>query len=67
MSTNKRVFDTNVQIVKYNVLKEVIRRAYEGGLEDAYIEIPKVICPGPKPQIRCCIYKERTIIQDRIK
>ena len=67
MSTNKRVFDTNVQVVKYNVLKEVIRRAYEGGLEDAYYEIPKVICPGPKPQIRCCIYKERTIIQDRIK
>ena len=67
MSTNKRVFDTNVQIVKYNVLKEVIRRAYEGGLEEAYYEIPKVICPGPKPQIRCCIYKERTIIQDRIK
>ena len=36
MSTNKRVFDTNVQIIKYNVLKEVIRRAYEGGLEEAY-------------------------------
>ena len=67
MSTNKRVFDTNVQVVKYNVLKEVIRRAYEGGLEEAYYEIPKTICPGPKPQIRCCIYKERTIIQDRIK
>ena len=29
MSTNKRVFDTNVQVVKYNVLKELVHRAYE--------------------------------------
>jgi len=62
-----RIFDTKVQYVKYQVLKEVIRRAYEGGLDDAYLEIPKVIVPGPKPEVRCCIYKERVILQDRIK
>lgn len=67
MDNTTRIFDTNVQLVKYRVLKEVIRRAYEGGLENAYMEIPKLISPGPKPETRCCIYKERAIIQDRIQ
>ena len=64
---NKKVFDTSVQLMKYNVLKELVRRAYEGGLENAYIEIPKIISPGPKPQLRCCVYKERAILQERIR
>lgn len=67
MQPTNRIFDTDVQYIKYQVLKEVIRRAYEGGLEDAYIDIPKIIAPGPKPTVRCCIYKERAIMQDRIK
>lgn len=60
-------FDTKVQLLKYQVLKEIIRRAYEGGLDDAYTEIPKIISPGPKASMRCCIFKERAIIQERIK
>ena len=64
---SQRIFDTNVQLVKYKVLKEVIRRAYEGGLENAYMEIPKLLSPGPKAETRCCIYKERAITQDRIQ
>jgi len=64
---NTRVFDTDVQLYKYKVLKEVIRRAYEGGLENAYFEIPKVVSPGPKSELRCCIYKERAIVQERVK
>lgn len=65
MDTTK-VFDTNVQQVKYMVLKEIIRRAYEGGLEKAYQEMPKQILPGPKPDMRCCVYKEWAILQERI-
>ncbi|MCR5013814.1 MAG: 4Fe-4S dicluster domain-containing protein [Bacteroidales bacterium] len=64
---SSKLFDTSVQLEKYSVLKEVIRRAYEGGLEDAYLEIPKLISPGPKAENRCCVYKERAIVQDRIK
>lgn len=63
---SNRVFDTDVQYSKYKVLIEVIRRAYEGGLENAYMEIPPLLSPGPKAETRCCIYKERAIIQDRI-
>lgn len=62
-----RIFDTNVQLIKYKVLKEIIRRAYDGGLENAYTEIPKIISPGPKSELRCCIYKERAVVQERIK
>ena len=62
----QKLFDTNVQWIKYKVLKEVIRRAYEGGLDEAYMEIPKVISPGPKSELNCCIYKERAIVQERI-
>ena len=64
---SQRIFDTDVQLVKYKVLKEVIRRAYEGGLENAYVEVPKLLSPGPKAETRCCIYKERAILQDRIQ
>lgn len=67
MINTPRVFDTNVQLIKYKVLKEIIRRAYEGGMEDAYTEIPKIISPGPKSELRCCIYKERAVLQERIK
>lgn len=67
MLQNKRVFDTDVQLFKYKVLKEVIRRAYDGKMENAYLEIPKVVSPGPKSELRCCIYKERAIVQENIR
>lgn len=62
-----RIFDTDVQKLKYMVLREVARRAYEGRLSESYIEIPKIIAPGPEPTMRCCIYKERAIVQERVK
>ena len=61
-----KVFDTSVQLLKYNVLKEVVRHAYEGTLDRAYLDIPKTISPGPKAELRCCIYKERAILQERV-
>ncbi|MBR1799508.1 MAG: 4Fe-4S dicluster domain-containing protein [Bacteroidales bacterium] len=61
----QHLFDTNVQQVKYLVLREVIRRAYEGGLENAYT-IPRTIAPGPKPDMRCCVHKERAVLMDRV-
>jgi [FeFe] hydrogenase (group B1/B3) len=61
----QKLFDTNVQWTKYRVLREVIRRAYEGGLENAYT-IPRAIAPGPKAETRCCIHKERAVLMDRV-
>ena len=55
MSNNKR-FDTYVQKLKYRVLREVIRKADNDDLVNAYMDITKTIIPGPKPKTRCCIY-----------
>lgn len=59
-------FDTYVQQLKYEVLKEVIKKAYADDLVSCYKDIPKIISPGPKPIARCCVYKDRAIIEDRI-
>ena len=61
-----RKFDTQVQYLKYKVLREVARYAFEDRLMDAYTEIPKLIVKE-KPTMRCCIYKERAIVGERIK
>lgn len=61
-------FDTTVQLLKYKVLKSLIKKRYEGNIDPSvYVDIPKEIIPGPKATMRCCIYKERAILQDRIK
>ena len=67
MADNQRLFDTAVQKLKYEVLKALIRNEYEHCYDNIYIDIPKEISPGPKATMRCCIFKERAIVQERIK
>ena len=62
-----RLFDTDVQKLKYEVLREVARHAYADRLPESYIDIPKQLAPGPKATMRCCIYKERAILAERVK
>lgn len=62
-----RKFDTKVQDLKYNVLKEVARQAFNGTLQENLLDIPKIIVPGNKPTMRCCVYKERAILSERVK
>ncbi len=62
-----RIFDTKIQELKYEVLKEVAKRTFDGDLGDLYYEIPRQIVPGPKPTMRCCVFKERAVIEERIK
>ena len=62
-----RKFDTKVQYLKYKVLREVARCAFEDRLFDCYNEIPKIIVKGKEATMRCCIYKERAIVSERIK
>ena len=63
----KRKFDTKVQHLKYKVLREVARARFEGNLEQKLLDIPKIVMPGPKPTMRCCIYKEHAIVAERVK
>ena len=60
-------FDTKVQLLKYSVLKEVAKNAWEGTLLENELDIPMKIIPGKKPTMRCCVYKERAILAERVK
>lgn len=62
-----RKFDTKVQHLKYKVLREVAREAWKGTLLENILEIPKMIVPGKVPSMRCCVYKERAILSERVK
>lgn len=62
-----RKFDTKVQHIKYKVQREVARMAWNDTLLDKLLDIPKIIVPGNTPTMRCCVYKERAILGDRVK
>ena len=62
----KKLFDTMVQELKYKVLREVARHAWNDTLLQCYGDIPETIVPGNKPTMRCCVYKERAIVNKRI-
>ena len=53
--------------IKYDVIHEVAKLAFDGELEEKRDEIPYKLIPGPKAKFRCCIYKEREIIRQRIR
>lgn len=62
-----RKFDTKVQHLKYKVLSEVARQAWNDTLYDNLLDIPKILVPGKTPTMRCCVYKERAILSERVK
>ena len=62
-----RKFDTKIQHLKYKVLRSVARHAWEDDLLENISEIPKEIVKGPEATMRCCIYKERAVVGERVK
>ena len=62
-----RKFDTKVQHLKYKVLREVARLAWEDKLLEDLLDIPQKLVPGKEPTMRCCVYKERAILGERVK
>ena len=59
--------DENVITIKHKVLNEVARLSFEGKLDEERDHIAERLIPGPLPQFRCCIYKEREIIRQRVR
>lgn len=59
--------DENVIKIKHEVLYEVAKLAFEGELDAQRDAIAFKLIPGPTPQFRCCIYKEREIIRQRVR
>ncbi len=62
-----KIFDTDIQELKYKVLAEIVRQWSAGTLDEEYKNIPYKIIPGPKPTMRCCIYHERVIVRERVR
>ncbi len=62
-----RKFDTQVQYLKYKVLREVARQAWSDTLLENVCDIPKIINPTKVPAMGCCVYKERAILAERVK
>lgn len=58
---------TDINQIKLKVLEKVAEYAYNGTLDTNFDKIPYEIIPGIKPQFRCCVYREREIIRQRIR
>ncbi len=60
--------DAQINLVNRKILEEVCRLAWEDRLTaDELDDLVYRMAPGPKPSYRCCIYKEREIIRERIR
>jgi len=60
-------FDTKVQNLKYMVLRETARFEWSNTLLENLLNIPNMIISGNTATMRCCVYKERAIVGERIK
>ena len=62
------LFDTDVQELKNKVLRSVAELAFDGRLvPEELLGVAEKIIPDGKPKMRCCIYKERAIINQRVR
>ena len=48
-------------------MREVTKHSWADTLIENLWDIPKTISPGKEPTMRCCVYKERAIVNERIK
>lgn len=62
-----RRFESHVQWIRHEVLKKTVEKIREGKFETSQYKIPKEIIPGNTPISRCCVYREREIIAERIE
>lgn len=60
--------DENLIALKHRIMEEVCRLAWKNEeiTENRIHDLLYEIIPGPKPDFRCCIYKERAIVYDRV-
>ena len=59
--------DATIVTVKHEVLYQVAKHAFDEDLEEKRDQIPYDIIPGPQANFRCCVYKEREIIRQRVR
>lgn len=57
---------TEVVKIRRKVLAETARHAFAGNLKENIYEIQKTVVTEDGPRYRCCVHKERAVLQDRI-
>ncbi|QOX63523.1 4Fe-4S dicluster domain-containing protein [Anoxybacterium hadale] len=61
-------FDNDVQQLKHDVLREIAKLAFDNELTaENILDLASVIIPEGAERMRCCIYKERAIVGERVK
>lgn len=63
-----KLFDNKVQEIKYKVLREVAIQTWKGN--DVFAEFNEVaskVIPKDVPPQRCCIYKDRAVVAERMR
>ena len=58
---------TDVNQIKNAVLYKIAEYTYEGTLEEKYEHIPYEITDPIEPTFRCCVYREREILRQRVR
>ena len=59
--------DGTIIKIKHDILCEVAKLVFAGKFEEEKEELPYRMMPGPKAKYRCCVYKEREIVRQRIR
>lgn len=59
--------DATIGSIKHEVLYKVAELAFAGRLEEEQERIAYELIPGPEAHFRCCVYKEREIIRQRVQ
>lgn len=59
-------YSNELKELKLEVLSLVSKFAYDGTLEENIDNIPRMLIPGSVPKFRCCVYKEREILRERV-
>lgn len=58
---------TDIVQIKHEVLRRTAKHAFEGNLYEEYDRIPYEMIEGIRPQFRCCVYREREIVRQRVR
>ncbi|RKM61785.1 4Fe-4S dicluster domain-containing protein [Butyrivibrio sp. XB500-5] len=60
--------DKGLVAFKHKIMVEVCKLAWQGELDEEHKDkLVYELAPGPKPVYRCCVYKEREIVRQRIR
>ncbi|RKM54645.1 4Fe-4S dicluster domain-containing protein [Butyrivibrio sp. X503] len=60
--------DKGLVAFKHRIMVEVCKLAWQGELDEEHKDrLVYELAPGPKPVYRCCVFKEREIVRQRIR